>query len=293
MKKFVIVSDSTCELTEDLRKHYDVEYIPMYISYDNTSLHADVDWVKLSAKDFYDLQRNDTRVFTSQVPVGDYVERFEQYIQDGYDILSISCSSGLSASIKASMVAREQLMEKYPTATIVCVDSLTCSFGLGLLCMYASKLRAEGKDIHQVAQALEELKGNVNQLGTVDDLKYLKRAGRISATTAVFGTLLNIKPIILSNNKGENVSAEKVKGRIKSFRRIAELTKELYTGANMGGIFIAHGDCLEGAEKLRDHILQLMPDAQITIGILNPIVGASCGPNTLAVYFVGQPKPAV
>lgn len=159
--------------------------------------------------------------------------------------------------------------------------------------MYASDLRAKGKDIHQVAQALEELKGNVNQLGTVDDLKYLKRAGRVSATTAVFGTLLNIKPIIVSNDKGENVSAEKVKGRIKSFRRLAELTKELYTSANMEGVFISHGDCLEGAEKLRDFILELMPTVKITIGILNPIVGASCGPNTLAVYFVGQPKPQV
>lgn len=293
MKKFVIVSDSTCDLYEELRKQYDVEYLPMYMSYDNTSLPADLDWKTLSAKDYYDLQRNGTRVFSSQVPAGDYTERFEQYIKDGYDILSISCSSALSSSVNASMVARDQLLQTYPDAQIVCIDALNCSFGLGILCIYASKLRSEGKDIHQTAQAVEELKGYVNQFGTVDDLKYLKRAGRISSTTATFGTLLNIKPIIVSNTKGENVSVEKAKGRLKSIRRLAELVRENYTGDKVEGVFIAHGDCLDGAEKLRDAILELMPNTAITIGILNPAMGASCGPNTLSLYFVGQPKPDV
>ncbi len=293
MKKFVIVSDSTCELTQDLRKQYDIDYLPMYISYDDKSLCADVDWKDLSAKDFYNLQRDDTRVFTSQVPASDYQQYFEQYIKQGYDILSISCSSGLSASVKASMVARDELKKAYPDAEIICVDSLSCSLGLGLLCMYASNLRAEGKTIHQVAQALEDIKMNVNQVCTVDDLKYLKRAGRISATTAVFGTLMGIKPIIISNDKGENVSIEKVKGRLKSLRRLAEITKERYTGEKIDGIYITHGDCIESAEKVRDLILELLPDAKITIGVLNPIVGASAGPNTIGVYFVGQPKPTV
>ena len=283
-KKFVIVSDSCCELNEEMRKQYDVDYIPMRVSYDDKDLPADVDWKVISAKEFYDILRGDTRIFTAQVPFIEYKEKFEEYIKDGYDILSISCSSALSASVNASKVARDELKTQYPDAEIICIDSLNCGKGLGLLCMYASELRSQGKTI-------EEIKMNVNQLGTVDELKYLKRAGRISASKALFGTMLSVKPIIVSNTKGENISTEKAKGRINSMRRVAEMTKSLYTGNEISDIFVSHGDCLEDAEKLKEYILELMPNAKITVDMLNPIMGASCGPKTLAVYFVGKDKP--
>lgn len=290
-KKFVIVSDSCCELNQEMRKRYDVEYIPMYVSFDGKELCADVDWKEISVKDFYDVLRGNTRIFTSQVPSHDYLKRFEQYINAGYDILSISCSSALSASVKASFVARDELIAKYPEATIVCIDSLNCGKGLGLLCIYASELRSNGKSIYETAKAIEELKMNVNQLGTVDELKYLKRAGRISASKALFGTMLSVKPIIVSNTNGENVSTENVKGRTNSMRRVAQMTKELYTGGGISDIFVSHADCSDDAEKLKGYILEFMPNAKITVDTLNPIMGASCGPKTLAVYFVGKEKP--
>jgi len=290
-KKFVIVSDSCCELTEDMRKEYGVEYIPMYLSYDDKEIYADVDWKVLPVKEFYNILRANTRIFTSQIPAFNYQERFEEYLKQGYDILSISCSSGLSASVKASMVARDELKETYPDAKIYCVDSLNCGKGLGLLCIYASRLRAEGKTIEETAQAIEDIKMKVNQLGTVDELKYLKRAGRISASKALFGTMLSVKPIIVSNTEGENVSIEKTKGRSNSMRRLAEMTKEKYTGEAISEIFVSHADCPEDAEKVKDYILELIPNANVVISELNPIMGASCGPKTIAVYFVGAEKP--
>lgn len=291
MKKFIIVSDSCCELNEEQRKQYGVEYIPMYVSYDGKELHADVDWKEISAKDYYDILRGDTRIFTSQIPSHDYFERFEKYINDGYDVLSISCSSALSASVKASYTVRDELKGKYPDAKIICIDSLSCGKGLGLLCIYASNLRNNGCTIEQVAEKIEKIKMNVNQLGTVDELKYLKRAGRISSGKAFFGAMMNVKPIIISNTKGENVSTEKTKGRVNSMRRLAELTKELYTGNEISDIFVSHADCLDDGLQLTEYIKELMPDAKITLDILNPIMGASCGPKTLTVYFVGKQKP--
>lgn len=291
MKKFVIVSDSCCELDENMRKRYDVEYIPMRVSYDGKSLIADLDWKDLSAKEFYDILRNDTRIFTSQVPVVDYTARFEEFLKEGYDILSISCSSALSASVKASEVVRDQLKQKYRDSKIICIDSLNCSYGLGILCMLASNLRSRGYTITKTAEVIESVKMQVNQFGTVDDLKFLKRAGRISSGKAVFGTMLGIKPIIVSNVKGENVSVESVKGRVNSLRRLAESACEKYTGEQLSGIYIAHGDCSEDAEKVKSFIHEIRPDIEVTIGMLNPIMGASCGPKTLSVYFVGQEKP--
>ena len=291
MKKFVIVTDSCSDLDKELREQFDVDYIPMHVSYDDKSLPADLDWKELSAKAFYDILRANTRIFTSQVPAQAYLERFEEYIQNGYDILSISCSSALSASVTASKVVRDELKEKYPDTKIVCVDSLNASFGVGILCIYASRLRAAGYSIDQVADELETLKMNVHQVGTVDELKYLKRAGRISASKALLGAMFNVKPMIISNQKGENISPEKTKGRMNSMRRLAELTKERYTGEKVEEIFISHGDCLEEAEQVKGFILEVLPNANITIGMLNPIVGASCGPKTIGVYFVGVEKP--
>ncbi len=291
MKKFVIVSDSCCELDEGLRKQYDVDYIPMYISYEGKELHADVDWKEISVKEFYDILRRDIRIFTSQIPAFDYQKRFTEYLEKGYDILSISCSSALSASVKVSRIVGDELKEKYPDAKIICIDSLNCGKGLGLLCMYASNLRANGCTIEEVAEKIENIKMNVNQFGTVDELKYLKMAGRISASKALFGAMLGVKPIIVSSTKGENVSVEKAKGRVNSMKRLAEKTKELYTGKEVSDIFVSHADCMEDAERLKNYILELMPNANIIVDTLNPIMGATCGPKTLAVYFVGQAKP--
>lgn len=291
MKKFVIVSDSSCELTAEERKKYDIEYLPMYVTYNNESVYADLDWSELPAKEFYDIMRGGTRIFTSQVTAIDYQERFESYVKAGYDVLSISCSSGLSASIKASHVAREEVLKQYPDAKIFCVDSLICSGGLAMLCIHASKLRAEGKTIEETAAAIEELKWNINQAGTVDDLKFLKAAGRISASKALFGTLLNVKPIIVSNQQGENVSVEKAKGRMNSFRRLAELIAEWYTGTTVTDVYLAHADCLADAEKVKAHLAEKLPNVNVHVSILNPVVGASCGPNTLIAYCEGPRKP--
>ncbi len=293
MKKFVIVSDSGCALDKNLRAEYDVEYIPMYVSYDGHSIPADLDWEVVSPKEYYDTLRAGKRIFTSQVPVSAYLEQFEKYVKAGYDVLSITCSSGLSASVKASQVAREEILGRYPEAKIFCVDALNSGFGEGILCVLASRLRAAGKTIEEIAATLDTMKMNVHQFGTVDDLKYLKMAGRISAGKAMVGALLNVKPIIVSNRQGENVSAEKVKGRQNSIQMMAQRVAETYTGEWVEEIFIAQAECLEDAEKLQKCILERLPNVKTGIYQLDPILSASCGPKTLAVHCVGGPKPDV
>lgn len=291
MKKFVIVTDSCSDLEKSVREQYDIDYLPMYVTFGDTSMKVDLDWQEMSAKDFYDVMRNGIRVRSSQVPVFDYEEAFEEYVNNGYDILSISCSSGLSSSVRASEVAKTAVLERHPDAKIYCIDSLISGYGLGLICIYASKLRAEGKSIEEVNEEIESFKMNVNQVGTVDDLKFLKMAGRISASKALFGTLLHVKPIIISSNKGENVSVEKAKGRLGSLRRLAEYACERYSGEKMNGIYISHGDCLDEAMTLKGYINEKLPDVEVFVTMLNATVGASCGPKMMCVYYVGPEKP--
>ncbi|MBQ3234774.1 MAG: DegV family protein [Clostridia bacterium] len=289
--KFVIVSDSCCDLGKELREEFGISYIPMTVASDKFSMKATLDWENMSAKDYYDVMRGGERVYTSQVTPDEYRAFFEECVKNGQDILSISCSSALSASIKASYVVRDELCEKYPDRKIICIDSLISGGGLGMLCVYASRLRAEGKDISEVASAVEQLKMKLNQAGTVDELKYLKMSGRISAGKAFFGTLMGVKPLIVSNVKGENVSTVKARGRLKSIRLLVDDVTSNYVGDTISEIFISHADCLEEAENLKSSILEKLPNVKIIMGYLNPIMGASCGPNTLVVYYNGKEKP--
>ena len=290
MKKYVIVTDSCSDLSKEMREKYNVEYIPMHFSYDGNDMPADLDWKGISVKDFYDLMRNGKRVITSQINATTYRQVFEQYVKDGYDVLSISCSSALSASVKASCIARDELCKEYPDAKIVCVDSLNACAGLGMLCIRASELRAEGKTIEEVAAWVEENKKYVNQEATVEKLSYLKQAGRVSAASAFFGGLLNVKPIIISDAIGQNVAVEKVKGRGVALHRVVERIAEEYDPTMYPFITILHADCGEDALKIKEDLIATMGIAEeyIRMGYIGPVIGATVGPGTIGVYCLGK-----
>lgn len=290
MRKYIIVTDSCGDLSKELRKEYNIEYVPMHMSYDGKDMVASLDFEEISVIDFYNMMREGTRFITSQVSAFDFRSYFEKYINEGYDVLYVSCSSALSSSIKTSYVVRDELLKKYPNSKIICVDSLNSSQGLGLICKIASRLRGEGKTIEEVANWLENNKLKVNQECTVEKLTYLKRAGRVSAASAFFGGILNVKPIIISDVRGNNAAIEKVKGRKVSYERLVERMMEEYEPGDYKDIVIAHADCMEDALEVKKLIISKLPDAEqyISIEYIGPIVGASAGPGTLAIFFVGK-----
>ena len=290
MKKYVIVTDSCSDLEKELREKYDIDYIPMHITSGDEEYLADLDWGQISVKDFFDSMRAGKIYKTAQITEKQYTEAYEKYINDGYDILSISCSSALSASVKASQKVAEDLMAKYPDSKIVCIDSLSACYGLGLLCITASELRKEGKSIEETAAYIEENKLKMNQECTVEKLTYLKNAGRVSAASAFFGGLLSVKPIIISDAKGINNAVEKVKGRKAAIARVAERVAEEYIKGPYQKVYFEHADCIEDLEVLKDLVLSKIDTngVEIHVGTLGPIIGASAGPGTVAVFFFGK-----
>lgn len=288
MKNYAIVTDSGCDLDTDIRKKYDIEYLKMYINYDEKEFPASLDWEVYSPKELYDVMRNGTRVLTAQITVQDYVEAFEKYLENGQDVLSISCSSALSGSFKASCVARDELLKKYHDRKIICIDALNSCLGEGLITILAAKMRQDNKTIEEVAEWIESKKLDVNQIATVEDLIYLKRAGRVTAASAAFGGLLQVKPILISDAKGQNYPIEKVKGRRASINRIVELTKELIINPAEQTLFVGHGDCITEAEMLKDRLINEVGCKDVYINYIGPIIGASTGPGTLGVYFLGK-----
>lgn len=290
MRKFVIVTDSCGDLSKDLRDKYNVEYIQMHVIIDEKEYMADIDFNEIPYHDFYELMRNGTRITTAQVTALEFEAKFEEYVKNDLDVLYISCSGTLSASIKASIVAKNAVLQRHPEAKIICVDSLNSCFGLGIMCMVASEKRDEGMTIEEVANWLEENKLTVNQECTVEKLTYLKQAGRVSAAKAFFGGLLNKKPIIISDAQGRNHALETVKGRRASMERIADRMKEEILDVPHQKIVVCHADDEEAGKELQRIIESRFPDEKLDIylGKIGPIIGSSAGPGTIAVYFFGK-----
>lgn len=291
MKKWVIITDSCSDLSKEFRDKYGIDYVPLHYSFDGRQVVASLDWEEISAPEFYNIMRNGTRIISSQATTIQFKEKFEEYAKEGYDILYIGCSSKLSGSIVQSYPARDEVMAKYGNK-IICIDALISSHGEALLCVVASELKEGGASIDEVAEWVENNKLTVHQEGSVDKLIYLKQAGRVSASSAFFGGLLNIKPIIISDAKGANVAVEKVKGRLNSIKRAVERVMENWVDCAHQKIFIGHADCIEDAKIIEAELRKALGDKRVDINIdyIGPCVGASVGPGMFGIYYFGIPE---
>lgn len=288
MRKFAVVADSTCDLGKELREKFNIDYVKMNYVIDGKEYPASLDWESHSAKEFYDIMRGGKRIFTTQVPREEFVTKFTEYIEKDMDVLYISCSSALSASINLGRIVAKELSEEYPQAKILCVDSLISSLGQGHLAIEAAKMRDAGASLDDVAQHIENIRLNMNQCGTPESLEYLKRAGRVTASSAFFGNLFGIKPILISDIKGKNYACKKVKGALNAKREIAKMVNEYATEDSYDCLYISHSDSQEEAEKLRDEILKTTPFRECYLSYIGPIVGASVGPGTICAYCYGK-----
>lgn len=288
MKNFAIIGDSTADLYMDLRQEYDIDYVQMNYVVDGVEYPASLDWENHSSKEFYDIMRSGKRILTTQVPREVYENKFSDYLKQGKDIIYIACSSALSGSVNLAKIIADELKEKFPENNIFCIDSLCSSLGQGYMLLKASMLRKSGMDAAEVAEYIEKNKLKVNQFGSADNLEYLRRAGRVKASSAFFGNMFGIKPIIISDRLGQNYAIEKVKGSINAKVKIAQHISEAVEDEGMDCLYISHADCLKEAEILRDKILEIVPFKNVIIGTIGPIVGSCVGPGTLITFCYGK-----
>ncbi|MCQ3034817.1 MAG: DegV family protein [Bacilli bacterium] len=294
MAKFAIVGDSTCDLTTDLRKDYEIEYARMLVSLGNTAdsreIYADLDWKDLSAKEFYDQMRNGMRPKTAQVTEQEFDLVFIPHLEKGEDVLYLACSSALSASVKlAERLAVEKYAVQYPNARVIVVDTLCSCMGQGMMLIDASKMRAEGKTIDEVAAFFEENKLRYNQAATLETLDYLAKAGRVKAGKAFFGNLFGVKPMLISDAKGNNFASEKQKGRRNGLLRLVSMTAERIENASEQVVYLSHADAkAEDVELVRTKLLEEVGVKDVYVLSLGPIIGGVTGPGTVAVFCYGK-----
>ncbi|MBR4576251.1 MAG: DegV family protein [Clostridia bacterium] len=284
--EYVLVTDSACDILPETLKEWEVELIRMpYLFTDDGKEKLDHDQ---PMHEFYDQMRNGRVAKTSGLNEDTFLNTFEPILKDGKDILYLAFSSGLSVTCENGKKAAEQLAEKYPERTIRVVDSLCASAGEGLFVYLAKENREKGMDVNRNADAMEADKLHLCHWFTVEDLKYLKRGGRISTATALLGTALNVKPVMHVDNEGHLIKVTQTHGRKKSIRKMAEALGE--TILDDSPIFISHGDCLEDAQLLARILKEEYGRETSLITGIGSVIGAHSGPGTLALFFRGTER---
>ena len=283
--KYIISTDSTADLPASYVKEHGIAV--QFLSYSFGDTVYDLD-NQMDPHDFYERMRSGEMPTTNACIPDEVQQSFETYLKEGYDILHISFSSGLSASHNNARIAANELAEQYPDRKIILVDSLCASLGQGLFVHYAVTMKENGKSIDEVAAWLEENKLHLCHQFTVDDLFHLHRGGRVSKTTAIIGTLINVKPVLHVDNKGHLTSVCNVRGRKKALLKLVELMEEQIEGYQNDIVFISHGDCPEDAEFVAAQVKERFGIQNILIDYVSPTIGAHSGPGTVALFYLGK-----
>ncbi len=290
MKKVKIITDSCADLSSEQLKAYDIDYAKMSTILDGKESPALLTWSYDDVHKFYDTIRGGKRITTAQVSVEEFNRIFTQYLDAGYDIVYIACSSKQSGSVNTGFVAAKKLLEKYPQSSIYCIDSLNATMGEGMLAMKASEFASLGKSAEEVKDYILSIRKNVQEFATVHTLEHLRKSGRVSASSAFLGNLMGIKPILVADLSGRQVAFKKVKGRQNSLVEIVKLLKENIIEPENQTVYIAHADCpVSEVEELKNLIKTEINPKDVEVGYIGPIVGASTGPDTIGIWGFGKP----
>lgn len=288
-QNYVFMTDSDSDLLYSIADERNIPVVQMPYALEGKE-YLDDNGRSGGEKAFFDKMRTGAAPVTSLLPTEVYLEYFEPILREK-DLLFVAFSSKMSNTILNIFEAREQLLKKYPQRKFTVVDTLSISGPQTLLILGAHDLYLQGKSMEEVEAWLLENRMRAHAWLTVDDLKYLRRGGRISSTSAVFGTMLDIKPVIVMGKGGKMDSAEKVQGRKKAIRTIVERTVENIERPEEQTLLILHADVPEEADRLAELLRQRIPALRdIRIQLVGPVIGAHCGPGTLACCFMGKER---
>ena len=289
MVDYRILTDSSADLPFEYLKEHDVITTSLLYSIEGQTYSNDGG---LPVHDFYEKMRAGNVVTTSQVNPTVWQEAFEKALQDTDKLLVIAFSSGLSGTFNSARIAAEEVMDEKDNVEIVVIDSLAASMGEGLLVHKAVVMHEAGKSFEETAEWIEAHKHNLVHAFTVSDLMHLYRGGRVSKTSAIVGTVINIKPVLNVDDEGHLVNVQNYRGRKKALRGLVD-----YMESHMGAykdendiVFISHGDNEEDAKAVAEDITERFGITNFLFSYIGPTIGAHSGPDTVAIFFMGDAR---
>jgi len=284
---YKIITDTCCDFPEQMYDQLDVAVVPLSLTVKGQTVTS---FPEEKLKEVYAALRDGEHATTAAANPQDWENAIAPILEQGEDALVMAFSSGLSTTYQSAVIAAEELMERYPGRTVKVVDSLCASLGQGLLVYYACKKRDAGMSLEELAAWCEEKKYNLCHWFTVDDLFYLKRGGRVSAATALVGTMLQIKPVLHVDNEGHLISVAKARGRRASLQALAKKMADTQLPGENDIAFISHGDCLEEAEALAEMLKSQCGVKEVLIHYVGAVIGSHSGPGTVALFFLGNER---
>ena len=284
---YKIITDSCCDFPAEMYQELDLKVVNLSVLYKDVSYNA---YTESWLKELFAGLRAGEKATTSAVNPEGWAAAIEPVLKEGCDALVLTFSSGLSATYQSAVIAAQELQEQYPDRKIRVVDTLCASLGQGLFVWYACKKRDEGMSFDELADWCENNRLKLCHWFTVDDLMYLKRGGRVSAATALLGTMLSIKPVLHVDDEGHLINVSKARGRKASIEALAAKMGELGTPGANDTVFICHGDCEADAQYLANKVKEKYGVKDVFIYYVGAVIGSHSGPGTLALFFLGKKR---
>ena len=281
---FKLITDSTADLDESWAKDQDVEILGLHITLDG-QVYETVGENRLTSDLLLERMKNGSKPTTSQINVGQFEEAFRRQAEAGEAVLYLAFSSVLSGTYQSAVMAREMILEEFPEATIEIVDTLAAAGGEGYLSILAVEARDQGKSLEETKAMIEDILPRLRTYFLVDDLYHLMRGGRLSKGSAIIGSLVNIKPLLWIEADGKLVPIAKVRGRKKGMREMLQLASQDLAHSTA---IVAYSTDLDGAQALKDSLLESSAIDQVLIMPLGPVIATHVGPGTLAVFVIGK-----
>ena len=286
MRDYVIMTDSCCDLSAQMAQEMGLVVLPLSVMQDGKEYKNYLDHRELDPKVFYGKLRAGSLGSTSAANAESFREAMEPILQAGKDILCINFSSALSTTYQSAVMAAKELESAYGESKIIVIDSLCASLGQGMLVYLAAQEKAKGRGIEEVADYVRQTIPHLCHWFTVDDLNHLKRGGRVSAAAALFGTMLQMKPVLHVDDEGRLIPVSKVRGRKASIKALLDKMEELAIDTKT--VFISHGDCADEIDEMAQAIRERFGTEQIVINYVGPVIGNHSGPGTVALFFLGK-----
>ena len=292
MSNFVIISDTGCDLNAELRERFDIaDYLRGVLYFpDGHEASADLDWSDMTPEEYFSSMKGRKALYKSAAPkIGDIAATFEKYLSAGQDILCICLSSSLSGTYDACLVVKKDMEEKYPDRRVEVIDSLRYSTSLALLMISAATKRLEEATLDETVAYVEEEKYKIHQMGTMDDLFFLVKTGRISNFKAFFGNMIGLNLLADFNEKGLCEVSGKLKGRRDALDAIITYIDKTIVNPQEQILFIAHSLRPELAKTLADMVQEKFSPKEIIMNDVGMVCGANIGPGLCACFYKGEP----
>lgn len=289
MNEVKIITDSCADLNQSQLEEYGIDYVLMSVVENGIDVPVYMTWTPREARKYYDTLRSNKKIYTAQVSSKEFETVFSKYIENGNSIIYIGCSSKLSSSVLSAKSSANALKKKYPDCEIYCIDSHNVSIGIGMLAMEAAKLAKKGKSAKEINDVILSMRRKVNQYLVLNSLSRVKRAGKVSASSVLMNSVFNIKPIIISDSSGNQVSVKKVTGKDRALGKVVQYMKESTDLDHLETIFVYHADCPKSEiDRLVALIRKSFGTVKIEIGLIGKVLGASTGAESVGIWALGK-----